>query len=182
MSDQTRPLIPTGIMTEFGQLMDDPATLLDSSGMDGDVTYVPGISDLRRAHDLAKAAGETPIPLPVNVRWVRRTKANGEPTNERAVKVGRDNYRPVQWDEIGTKDWIKGQPAGATKLPDGGIGLLDMQLMVQDQRSAAKSAIRKQMKWTELNTASKDEALRAAGARVRGSNPEVETELGGPQK
>lgn len=180
--NEPKPLIPTGVMTEFGELKDDPRTLLDHNGMDGDVTYVPGFSDMRRAHDLAKAQGTTPLPLPVNLRWVRRTKANGEPTNERSVKVGRDNYRPVQFNEVGTRDWIKGMPAGATKLPDGGIGMLDMQLMVQDAQSAAKSAVRKQMKWTELVTASKDEALRAAGARVRGSNPEVETELGTPQK
>lgn len=182
MSNPTRPLVPTGIMTEFGELKDDPATLFDAVGMNGDVTYVPGISDLRRAHDLAKARGETPTPLPVNVRWVRRTRVSGEPTNDRMVKVGRDGYRPVMWTEVGTKDWIKSAPAGASKLPDGGIGMLDMQLMVQDAQSAARSAVRKQLKWTELVTASKDEALRAAGARVRGSNPEVETDLGAPQK
>lgn len=176
MSDP-RPVVPSGIMTEFGELLDDPKTLMDEMGMNRDVTYVPGFSDLRRAADLARANGKIPEPLPVNLRWARRTRASGVPDNSRIVAHQRSGYKPVTKDDIG-KPWLTDYPAGCTVLPDGTIGNADMQLMVCDQRTAARNEAGKRLRWMELNTASQEEAIRKASSKVKGSTVEVTTELG----
>ena len=48
-----RELVPTGIRTEFGEVLDDSA-FHATLGANRDYTYVEGYSDLRRARDLAK--------------------------------------------------------------------------------------------------------------------------------
>jgi len=51
MPDTVRPLVPTAIRTEFGEVLED-ASFYQIQGRD--LTYVPGYSNLRRARDLAK--------------------------------------------------------------------------------------------------------------------------------
>lgn len=173
-----KPIVRTGIYTEYGELLDDPASLLANQDGSADVTNVPGFSDMRRARDLAIAKKEKAPFLPVNLRWFRRTKSNGQPTNERTVIAEGKDYKPVLASQIGKEAWITGMPRGATQLPDGTIGTSDMQLMVQTASAAAKSEYRKKVKWLELNTASAKEAFEKAGQRAPGSNPEVSTERG----
>jgi len=176
-----KPLVPTGIMTEFGALHDDPATLMNEMGMNRDITYVPGFSDLRREADLARAEGRKPEPLPVNLRWVRRTKANGTPTQERVIITKGKQYRPVTKKDLDAgHPWLKAMPPSATYLPDGTIGSADMQLMVCDQEAAKRNAVYKQLKWNESNTASESEAIALASKQVRGSEAEVTREIGQP--
>lgn len=176
-----KPIVPTGIMTEFGELRDDPAQLFAEMGMNQDVTYVPGFSDLRREADLARSEGKRPRDLPVNLRWVRRTLRNGMPTNERIVIMRGKNYRPVTTQDLKAKpDWLTEMPAHATTLPDGTIGSADMQLMVCDGVAARRNAARKLLRWMEFNTASAEEAIRVAGTKVKGSEAEVTRELGEP--
>jgi len=178
-----KPVVPSGIMTEFGPLLDDPKTLMDEMGMNRDMTYVPGFSDLRRAADLVRAengrdGGNRPVPaLPVNLRWARRTRASGVPDNSRIVAHQRSGYRPVTEADKG-KEWLTDLPAGCSVLPDGTIGNADMQLMVCDQRTAARNEASKRLRWMELNTASQEEAIRKASSKVKGSTVEVTTELG----
>lgn len=175
-----KPLIPTGIMTEFGMVQDDPTTLFDEQGAQGDLTYVPGFSDMRRARDRAIAEGKSPTPLPVNLRWVRRTRANGKVTNERTVRVANRGYVPVKATDVGKVPWLTAMPAGATKLADGSIGSEDMVLMVCDGPRAGRNAAQKTLKWLEFNTDSRDAALAKAASAIptQGTNPEVTTEPG----
>jgi len=48
---RVRPVVPTAIRTEFGDVLED-ASFYDAQGRD--VTYVPGYSELRRARDASK--------------------------------------------------------------------------------------------------------------------------------
>lgn len=176
-----RPIVRTGIMTEFGELMDDPETLMDVQF--GDVLHVPGFSEMRVAYDTAVGQGKTPTPLPVNLRWVRRTTADGKPTNTRTSVVKQSQYQPVRADQVGKVPWLTDMPRSAQKLPDGTIASGDAILMVQDARAAARGAVRKKTKWLEQNTASASEALTKAldkaGVRLlKGVNPETTAEPG----
>lgn len=180
----TRPIVRTGIMTTYGELLDDPQTLMDAQY--GDTTHVPGFSDLRHQHDVDVAEGRQPTPLPVNMRWVRRTRADGKPTNERVSVVAQAEYQPVQASQVGKEAWLTGMPRAAQVLPDGTLASGDAILMVQTARAAARSEIRKRTKWLEQNTASAsealDKALDKAGIRpVKGVNPETTTELAPPK-
>lgn len=182
MSD-LKPLIPTGIVTEFGELKDASSVLFDERGMNADPTYVPGFSDLRREADDARAKGKRPKDLPANLRWVRRTKPGTDtPTNERQVWVGNKGYRPVRADEIGKVPWITEMPAGAFKLADGTVASMDYQLMVCDQNRAMRNAAARTVKWLEQNTGSAAAAIEAAGRKEPGAHPEVTVELGTPRK
>ena len=87
-----RPLVPTTIRTEFGDVLDDPS-FYDIGGADRDLTYVPGFSDMRRARDLglaaiasgAKLKHEVDLkPLPVNLHWTRTTTIKGAPDGRKA--------------------------------------------------------------------------------------------------
>jgi hypothetical protein len=174
-----KPIVQTAIVTEFGNLMDDPATFMDEMGMNRDVTYVPGFSDLRRDADLRRGQGKVPAPLPVNLRWVRRTLRDGKPTNERTVVVKGKGYRPVTKMDLQAKpDWFQALPATASILPDGSVGSADMQLMVCDQLHAQRNAAHKLLRWQELNTASEREAIERASTALKGSDAEVTKEPG----
>lgn len=178
MSD-VKPLVQTGIVTEFGALLDDPQTLMNEMGMNRDVTYVPGFSDLRRAADLARGDGKTPEALPVNMRWVRRTRRDGSPTTERTVVMKGKHYRPVTKSDLG-QPWFTEMPAHAAILPDGSVASADMQLMVCDQKAAQRNAAHKLLRWQELNTASEREAIERASTQVKGSEAEVTKDVGPP--
>ena len=172
-----KPIVRTGIETEFGEVLDAKEVLEAPGGAGGDLTFVPGFGDMRRAADLARAKGEKPAPLPVNLRWVRRTKLTGAPDNTRQVVMQNQGYQPVSADLVGKEDWITAMPAGSTRLPDGTVGNSDWVLMVADQKTAARNAARKTVKFLEQNTANLPQALEQAGLRVPGANPEVSTEL-----
>ena len=183
MTNDVKPLVPTGIVTEFGELKDVPDRLFDEQGMNSDPTYVPGFTDMRRAADIARANGKKPLPLPVNLRWVRRTRPGTDtPTNERQIWVGNRGYKPVRADQVGTVPWLTAMPAGAHKLPDGTIGNMDGQLMVCDQDRAMRNSAAKTVKWLEQNTGSAKAALEAAGLKEPGARPEITVEVAAPRK
>lgn len=180
MSRPKRPLVPTGIVTEFGEIQDDPASFRDELGMNADVTYVPGFSDLRRAADMARAEGKKPLPLPINLRWVRRTRRDGSPTNERTVIVSRAGFVPVTKADVG-QPWLTSLPAGCQELADGSLGNADMVLMKQDAKTAGRRAAAKTVKWLENTTGNYEAALKQAGARIEGSDPVVEHTIEAPR-
>ena len=171
MADQ-RPLIATGFMTEYGEV-DLRSEDLEAGGGGVDFTYVKGFSDMRRTADIARAEGGRVSPLPVNLRWFRRTNRDGTPHNARLVVAANAHYRPVLATEIGQHDWIREMPAAAHVLPDGTIGNADSQLMVLDGKEAGTRAAAKTLKWLEQAKGSQVAALEAAGARLPGSNPEI---------
>lgn len=181
MSD--KPIVPSGIMTEFGVLHDDPQTLMDEMGMNRDVTYVPGFSDMRRAADFARSerGDGKPQPLPVNLRWARRTRTNGTPTTERLIAHRRNGYEPVTQDDVG-KPWLTELPAGADVLADGTIASADGILMKCTAQRAAKNEVQKRLRWMEQNTASQTEAVKLVqeSKKVKGSTVEATREVGAP--
>lgn len=178
-SSAKKPVVITGIMTEFGEFKDDPRALFDEVGASGDPTYVPGFSDMRRQADLDRAEGRVPQALPVNLRWVRRTRVSGMPVNDRLIHTQHLGYEAVRFDQIGTEKWITGCPPTAQELPDGTIGNADSVLMVQSAEKAQRREVVKRLRWLEQATGSQDAALQKAAAQVLpGANPTVTKELG----
>lgn len=156
MADNTqkkRPLIGSGIITEFGEILDDPDAYTAEGGGSPDVTYTPGFSELRQKRDseLALVAkGEMAMRdvtvLPVNVRLSRRTQKNGQPDQTKIQTAGNNGYRPVTKADVG-QPWFKELPPGAVEFPDGSIGKGgEVQYMVCDGQRAARNAYRKEQK------------------------------------
>lgn len=122
-----RNLIPTGIITEYGELYDDPNEVAAMGGQQIDHTYTPGWSDLKwqRDHALAEVAqgkrakGDVPT-LPGNVRLVRRSTSAGQPDMVKQIQSSNRGGRPITKEDIG-QPWFKAMPPGATTLADGTI-------------------------------------------------------------
>lgn len=146
----TRPLVATGVMTPFGELLDDPENPLSLSN-GPDITWTPGFSEMRVARDIALAEvaqgrrhpKDVPT-LPVNVRLVRRSMANGSPDATKQLRASNDGYRYVTEADVGEK-WFTKIPQGATKLPDGTLAKGDCVYMVADAQQAARNTVRKEM-------------------------------------
>jgi hypothetical protein len=181
-----RPLVPTTIRTEFGEVLED-ASFYDVGGADRDLTYVPGFSDMRRARDLELAAvasgkklrHEANIaPLPVNVRWTRTRNTRGEPDGRKQIAAGNDGYRAVNKAQIGKVDWLKELPPGAVIDPDGSIRKGDTVLMVADgetaKRNAARKAVATQRMSADVGAAAG--GLLDIGARTQGVEPYIKKE------
>lgn len=182
-----RPLVNTGIRTEFGDVLDDPATFNDVGGADRDLTYVPGFSEMRRTRDLELAevaAGRKDrrdakiSPLPVNVRWVRKTTPRGAPDGMKQISTGNLGYRVVNKDQVGKAEWLKALPPGATVAADGSIEKGDTVLMVCDGKTAARNSARKQAQ-TQRMTADAEAAaggLLAIAGKKEGVEPYIKKE------
>ena len=146
-----RPLVETGIRTEFGDVLED-ASFYDVGGADRDLTYVPGFSELKRARDTALAdiaSGKRPrhevkVPtLPVNVRWTRTASPKGAPDGMKQISTANLGYKPANKSDIGS-EWLKALPPGAVVNADGSIQKGDTILMVADGKTAARNSARKQ--------------------------------------
>ncbi len=180
-----RPLVPTTIRTEFGDVLDD-VSFYDVGGADRDLTYVPGFSDMRRARDLelaAVASGKKDrrdanlAPLPVNVRWTRTTTIKGAPDGRKQIASGNLGYRAVNKSQIGKEPWLTKLPPGATVDPDGSIRKGDTVLMVTDGQTAARNVARRQAQTKNMN----DNVGAAAGGLLsvqgaKGADPFVKQE------
>lgn len=137
-------------MTEFGEAMVDPTRETSGTDVGTDPTYVPGFSDLRfeRDRQLAEAAkGKRPPttvkPLPINLRWAKRAKVNGEPDGRKVQKARQQGYEPVTAADLGSV-WLRELPEGATTLPSGEIVKGDTVLMKCAAERAALNQYRKQ--------------------------------------
>lgn len=147
---QARPLVRTGVQTEFGEAMIDPERERAGTDVGTDPTYVPGFSDLRFTRDqqLAESArGRHPIgkvlTLPINLRWSRRTNTTGTPDGRKVQKAKQQGYQPVTASDIG-QPWLTEMPEGATLLPSGEIVKGDTVLMKCAAERAALNQYRKQ--------------------------------------
>ena len=181
-----RPLVPTTIRTEFGDVLDSPE-FHDVSGADRDLTYVPGFSDQRRARDLELAdvaSGKLPaheakrVPLSVNVRWVRCTAPKtGLPDDTKQIMSGNLGYRVVTESMIGKNDWLTKLPPGATIRADGSIIKGDTMLMVADGATAGRNAARKAARTQRMvSDTAADSALLSVSARKPGTDGFVRKE------
>lgn len=179
-----RPLVPTAIRTEFGDVLEDEDFYSHQIGRD--LSYVPGYSDLRRARDLALgeyAAGKIKfqdVPtLPVRMQWVRDTKIRtGGPDNTQSLRYGIDGYRSVSKSDIG-QPWFTGMPAGAKELADGSIhDSGDCILMVCDQKHAARNAAHQRRATEAMSREAAPSQLMQLGASKPGSDPTFESTPG----
>lgn len=167
-----KPLIATGIHTEFGEVLDDPTRPM-LGGQRADVTYVPGHSERRWERDVALAEArkglrslkDVPV-LPGNVRWVRRSHANGAPGRSKEMGARNSGYRYVTDADIGPDKLVTEAPTGAQKLPDGTYAMGDTVLMYCDAPTAARNAYAKQDKTQR----------RLLGAQEKADTSGVETE------
>lgn len=153
-----RPVVATGIRTEFGDVQED-ASFYDVGGADRDLTYVPGFSDMRRARDLGIAAVASGLkdkrdvdikPLPVNLRWTRVTSPKGSPDGAKQMSTENLGYKAVNQAQIGKSDWLTKLPPGAVVNADGSIQKGDTILMVTDGKTAARNSARKQAQTQRL--------------------------------
>lgn len=145
-----RELVPTGIVTPFGELLDDPAAPINAEG-GPDVTWTPGFSEMRLARDTAiaevaqgkRSPKEVPS-LPVNVRLVRRTRPSGAPEGAKQMQSSNNGYRHVTKADVG-QPWFTEIPPGSTVLPDGTIAKGDTTYMVAEAQVAARNTVRKEL-------------------------------------
>jgi len=180
-----RPLVPTTIRTEFGDVLDS-AEFYDVGGADRDLTFVPGFSDMRRARDLelaGVAAGkiqrhEAKVdPLPVNLRWTRTHTVKGAPDGRKQIASGNLGYKAVNKSQIGKEPWLTALPPGATVDADGTIRKGDTILMVTDGKTAGRNVARRQAQTQRFN----DDVGAAAGGLLsvqgaKGADPFVKKE------
>ena len=162
-----RPLTPTGILTEFGELYDDPNDTAAMGGQALDHCYTPGFSEMRWQRDFALAEvaqgkrAKTEVPaLPVNVRLVRRTLASGQPDMQKQVGSSNRGYKPVTQAEVG-QAWFKEIPPGATVLADGTIAKGDCVYMWCDGPKAARNRYEKDRATQRRLTGAADRAEKA---------------------
>ena len=146
---EPRPIIPTGVMTEFGEVYEDPNVREFGNGDQIDVTYTPGWSELRVKYDTEKGEashGKRPphkvAPLPGNVRLVRRTTVSGSPDFSKTIQHTNKGYKPITQADVG-QPWFRELPAGVSILPDGSIAKGDCVYMYCPPEQAARNAAAK---------------------------------------
>lgn len=184
------PILNTEPPPEFGELTSSPE-FLEQSGMDGDLTYVPGFSELRLARDRAilevmqgkRRAADVPT-LPYNFRWARCQDKKGEPDNRKVVRAGNRGYKVITKDDVGEGKLLKELPAGARMTADGMVRQGDTILMVATASRVARNEFAKRAR-TESATKGAEAgfaaALEAVGGRpVKGASPYISKEVGQP--
>ena len=174
-----KPLVPTMIRTEFGDVLESEA-FHAATGAQGDVTYVPGYSDMRRKRDQqlkevadGKRSHNDVMHLPVRCHLTRTAKYSGQPDDRKSIEFRNQGYRAVTKDDIGQNDWITGMPEAAVVGPGGELRIGDTVLMVCDAKTAARNAAMVQMRTNQMirETASAD--FLKLGDRHQGSDPTV---------
>ena len=125
MAPKKKPLLDAYIRTEYGDVLAENVHA-DPERIDGDITYVPGFSDLRVMRD--KQLGEVVkgerdqndvAPLPINLRWVRRSDSKGNPDPKNQVMTANMGYEPVNAETDVGQPWLTRLPEGAQILPGG---------------------------------------------------------------
>lgn len=159
-----RPLVSTGVHTEFGEVIDDPSAP-HLGGRKADVTYTPGFSEARYQRDIEVAEFQRGLrkredvhPLAGNVRLVRRSSVGGTPDFIKQTQSANAGYKPLTDDQIGPGKLVTAVPKGATRLPDGTYAKGDTLYMYCDAPTAARNAYEKQQRTQARLLAAQDKA------------------------
>lgn len=175
-----RPLVPTAIRTEFGDVLDNE----DLRSGQHDLTYVPGFSDMRLQRDLQLAEvaqGRRKLSdvrtLPVRCQLVRTTKQTGEPDQMKPVSYSLQGYKPATEADIG-KEWLTALPPAARIVGGGEIRIGDCTLMVTDAKTAARNAAGVRVATERMSKHAAVNDLMSLGATRQGSDPTFEAEPG----
>lgn len=184
------PIVITEPPPEFGELKESPE-FFEASGMDRDLTYVPGFSELRFARDKAildvmrgrKRASEVPT-LPYNFRWARSQNREGKPDTRKVIRANNRGYRAVTVGDIGEGKLLPDLPPGAEKMGDGTIRQGDTILMIADAQRVARNEFAKRAR-TESATKGAEAGFAAAlesvgGRPMKGASPYIKKEVGQP--
>lgn len=171
-----RPLVDVNLTTEFGEILESEAFQADGVAHH-DFTYTPGFSEMKvdRDGDIQRharheiKASEVRV-LPVNLRWWRTVKGSGsDPDQMRVARARNLGYRAVTEADIG-QPWLTEMPPGAMLAADGTIKTAagDNVLMVADQQTAARNAMRKKRLTEEMVDGIQytDEGLGKVGERA----------------
>ena len=171
-----RPLVHTGIHTEFGELLDD---MVQGGQETMDLVWTPGFSEARIARDtaLAEVAAGTrsrsDVPtLNGNVRLVRRSSANGAPDQIKMMQAGNKGYKPLTDADVGPGKLVTAIPPGATKFADGTYGKGDCAYVWCDAQTAARNSYRKQQ-LTDSRLMAAAERAQTAGVDYTSSKGET---------
>lgn len=184
------PIVVSSPPPEFGELKESP-DFHDTTGMNEDLTYVPGFSELRYQRDKAilevmqgkRRSNEVPS-LPVNFRWARCQNKKGEPDTRKVVRAGNRGYTAVTKDQVGPGKMLERLPAGASITADGSVQQGDTILMYAPAERVARNEFVKRAR-TESATkgaeAGFEAALEAVGGRPAvGAQPYIQKEVGRP--
>ena len=181
------PLIDTAPPPEFGTVHTDPS-FGDPNGPSFDHTYVPGFSDLRRQRDLeiievkrGTRKAKDVSTLPVNLRWVRCQRSDGEPDNRKLWTAQQRGYVPVKPEEIGQHPWLRELPLGAVKDASGMIRNGDTVLCVASAANAGRNEARKAAQTRARNAAATESfasELSKQHITAKGADPTVEVTVG----
>jgi hypothetical protein len=182
------PLIITSPPPEFGELKESPE-FHDQTAMNGDLTYVPGFSELRFARDKAiievrhgrQRASEVPT-LPYNFRWARCQNKKGDPDTRKVIRAGNRGYKVVTQNEVGEGKLLKELPPGAQYNAKGEIQQGDTVLMIASAERVAQNEFAKRRR-TESATKGAEAGFAAAlesmgGLPVKGATPYIKKEVG----
>jgi len=169
------PLVVSEPPPEFGELKTNPE-FYNTSGMDRDITYVPGFSELRYARDSAilevmrgkRRPSEVPT-LPVNFRWARCQNKKGDPDNRKVIRHSNRGYRLVTKDMVGEGKLLPDLPAGANWGADGRLMQGDTVLMVADAERVARNEFEKRARTASATRGA--EAGFAAALEAVGGKP-----------
>lgn len=178
-----RPLVNTEPVDEFGAITEDeqfdnPETVA------GDLTYVPGWSEMRRQRDIQIAEwrnnrrlGKDVMTLPVNVRWGRRMTVGQQPDSVKLQGHANTGYRAVTEKDKG-QSWFTDLPPGSRVMKDGTIvnAAGDQVLLVCTAEQARKNRRRKaQAAEAQQETANEGSAaLQNLSRQHPGSEPFLE--------
>ncbi len=145
MAPKKKPLLDAYIRTDFGDEL-AAGIVTDPERVAEDITYVPGFSELRVARDkqLAEVVkGERKpsdvMPLPINLRWVRRSDSKGHPDSRNQVLTANMGYEIVNAETDKGSAWLTRLPDGAEILPGGQIVKGDTVLMKCTAKRAAQN-------------------------------------------
>lgn len=182
------PLVISEPPPEFGELTSNPE-FYNASGMDRDITYVPGFSELRYARDEAvlevmrgrRRPQDVPT-LPVNFRWARCQNKKGDPDTRKVIRHGNRGYRCVTKEHVGEGKLIPELPAGASWSAAGTVQLGDTVLMVADADRVARNEFEKRARTASATRGAEAgfaAALEAVGGKpVAGAAPFIDKHVG----
>ena len=182
------PIVFSAPPPEFGELKESPE-FHDTASMNGDLTYVPGFSELRFARDRAiiavrqgKLSAKDVPSLPYNFRWARNQNKKGDPDNRKVIRAGNRGYKVVTKDQVGEGQLLSTLPPGALFNGAGEIQQGDTVLMIAPADQVARNEFRKRAR-TESATkgaeAGFEAALQAVGGRPsKGASPYIQKEVG----
>jgi len=156
------PLIRTDTRAHLGEAQEKPE-FADPALARGDLTYVPGWSDLRRQRDADVREGRKPAPLPYRLQLVRVRNSMGLPDGQGAASWRAQGYQEVKVNEM--KELGIAMPIGGMASADGFVDVGDLRLFACDAQRAAQNEQNWRRATDEVQATDRAPALEAEGRK-----------------